>query len=183
MAVVVDILYDNTIENSQNNYKIKHPCPNCFFSLEFIMGFFVVFYVITFVLGFLIGDLYFANNHISCQFIKLPIGLTLENWLEVSGYTSMLFVVLVIKCIYLLLCNKEPNFCTISIGFAYSIVSFSWLIIGCFIYWNYIITNNFCDHLLSRYIKLRIWFGLASVFVLVGLCFASWIYCKFTRLY
>ncbi len=184
MAVVVDISYNYTIQNSQNNYnKIKHPCPNCCFSLESAIIFCVGLYLITFVFSFLIGDLYFANSYISCQSTRLSIGLTLGKWLEVSGFTCFLLVFLVIKWFYLFICNQDPDYYTIGIGVSYSIFSLAWLIIGCLIYWNYIKPSNICDPQIIKYMELRIWFGLISVFLPLGFCFGSWLYFKCTKLF
>ncbi len=185
MAVVVDILYDNTIENSQtNSNKIKHPCPNCCCSLEFVIGFVFALYLVTFVLGFLIGDLYFANSYISCQDYQVPIGysFTLTDWLEVSGYSCFVLVFLFAKWFYIFIRNFEPDNFIIGIGIIYSIFSFVWLIIGCVGYWYYIKPTNLCGPIINKYIEVRLWFGLTSMIILVVYCFGSWIYFKCTKL-
>ncbi len=168
MAIVTDYNYNLPQENSQNAdaKTFRFACCKCRFSIQFIFNFCLVIFLLLFVFPFLLGDLYFSNNHISCQNEKTPVGITLSTWLEVSGYSIFCQIILIGALMILFIRNLDPGFYTGLFGVCYCIFSFVWLIIGCVIYWVYINPEKICDSYMTKYMTLRLTIGLTSVFVL-----------------
>lgn len=108
---------------------------------------------------FTIGDLYFAYNDYTCTFswiTQTKLGINLGTWLKVSGFTSLLFMV--IPIIGLCLGRLGSGLMRIYQIFAglYALFRFIWLILGSIIFWGYLSGTGACSHSLNTYMWINL---------------------------
>lgn len=139
-----------------------YDCCNCC-SVE-ANGFCCIwFLIILFVFPFIFCDLYYAYNSISCQHDTTSIGFTLSTWLGVAGFSQLVFILSFGLTIFLITCCESIEFLLILFQWLYCLLSLSWLIVGCVMFWHYLEPTGNCDNDISYYMWARLIIGLVCV--------------------
>lgn len=126
------------------------------------------FVVLSLVLPFIFCDLYYAYNSISCQHDETPMGISLSTWLKVSGFSAVGVIstlILIFISTALCECGLNTNVSLVPIQWLYNLFSFSWLIIGCVLFWRYVDQSGNCGRDVSDYMWARLIIGLIGVFI------------------
>lgn len=117
---------------------------------------------------FTVADLYFGYNDFSCTnswVTQAKLGFGLGTWLRVSGYTSLLFLVIPIfaNCLGRLggpLITAYQIFAGL-----YSIFRFIWLVLGSIIFWGYLSGTGACSNALNTYMWINLLFSWLLLFL------------------
>ena len=112
---------------------------------------------------FIIGDLYFGYYDHTCTHSWVPqvkLGISLGTWLRVSGWTSLLFLIIpsVAMCLGRLGGGPLLRVYQVFAGL-YSLFRLIWLILGSLIFWGYLSGTGACSNALNTYMWITLLFG------------------------
>jgi hypothetical protein len=125
--------------------------------------------ILIFIIGlpFIVTDLYYAYSSDSCLAYTIPNLPTLQTWLFINGWVSMIGVVItmiVLACfLQLNIGINNDNVTIICMKIIFSLVSLIWMIVGSVIFWKYLEPVHICSRSLSIYMWIRLIFGFISV--------------------
>jgi hypothetical protein len=113
---------------------------------------------------FIIVDTYFAYTNFSCQKYYIPgINITLDIWLKVIAYASILSI---ISEMFVIFFEKfRDNTYYNILNFSYIVLQIfiiGWMVFGAYIYWHNYGNSDVCSTSFNRYMWIRLIAGLAG---------------------